>query len=155
MSIIKITSIYTIYALYTEIVLDSNSSTIAIQPHVTVYPPLYDGVYMCIVLNDAGIGVSTSVLHVSPVGSVAVMPSFFNATIGEDYTSICSGQGSAVIQFKWTNARTRNFISKSSSLFLKNVALLDGGIYECTVSNLAGEESRCFTLYCKFSNIIL
>ena len=83
------------------------------------------------------------------------MPTVVNGYEGEDYESKCSARGGLDNQFIWTYLRTDNLISNSTTLQVNNVNVLNGGDYECLVSNLAGNESKIFTLNSKLKKFLL
>ena len=48
--------------------------------------------------------------------------------------------------FSWTKVRDDRNITNDSELMLVDIMASDGGVYQCTVENLAGSENDTITL---------
>ena len=89
------------------------------------------------------------VLHylfvVSTEGSVMVTPVDQIFTRGENVTLICISMGGPGNIYQWE--KDGNVIATDDILILMDIDASSGGIYNCTVSNLAGNDSATTTLY--------
>ena len=78
---------------------------------------------------------------VSPQGSVEISPiniaTIFNSTV----TISCFAKGGPNNMFQWSKQET-GVISSNSVLEFQMIIGSDGAVYECTVSNAAGNETR-------------
>ena len=78
------------------------------------------------------------------VHSHAVAP--YNATVTEtvdnnNVTYICYADGGPGNAYKWLRLRDNEVVSMTQALTLDNRNPLDGGDYECAVTNIAGNTS--------------
>ena len=81
---------------------------------------------------------------VSPQGSVKISPVKINTTVNSTVNVNCSGEGGPNNMFEWRKQGT--VVSNNSILEFPVVTGTDGAVYECTVSNAAGNETRNVTL---------
>lgn len=63
-----------------------------------------------------------------------------NGLNGNSYTVECMAKGGLNNTFKWKYLRTGEILTNSSTLELNNISVLNGGPYECLVTNKAGSE---------------
>ena len=82
---------------------------------------------------------------VSTEGSVMVMPVDHVFTRGENITLTCISMGGPGNIYQWE--KDGETITTDNVLTLMHINASSGGIYTCTVSNLAGNDSATTTLY--------
>ncbi|XP_065904165.1 hemicentin-1-like isoform X3 [Dysidea avara] len=92
------------------------------------------GVYQCTVSNAAGSDTATTTITVAP----------FNATITEVVvinmvTYTCYADGGPGKTYEWLRLRDNSVVSSTQELILDNTDPLDGGNYQCTITNNAGD----------------
>ncbi len=88
---------------------------------------------------------------VSPVGSTEINPNIINGSHSQNISTECKAQGGLGNQFQWIYLRTGYIPSNGSQLKINSISVLNGGTYECTVSNLAGNETKLLQLNGNFS----
>ena len=81
---------------------------------------------------------------VSPQGSVKISPVKITTTVNSKVNVTCSGEGGPNNMFEWRKQGT--VVSNNAVLEFPVVTGIDGAVYECTVSNAAGNETRNITL---------
>ena len=88
------------------------------------------------------------ILHsiVSPQDSVIVIPSQINAERNMNATFICTANGGPENMFSWSKLSGGVMITKSSELVIMVNSASVGGTYQCTVENMAGNESATAVL---------
>ena len=74
------------------------------------------------------------------------MPSVINGIHDNDISTECSASGGLNNQFQWIYLRTGDIPSNETTLNIINLNVLNGGTYECTVTNPAGNETEQFEL---------
>ena len=82
---------------------------------------------------------------VSTEGSVMVTPVDQVFTRGENVTLTCISMGGPGNAYQWE--KDGNIVATDDVLTLMDIDASSGGIYTCTVSNLAGNDSATTTLY--------
>ena len=82
---------------------------------------------------------------VSTEGSVMVTPVDQVFTRGENVTLTCISMGGPGNVYQWE--KNGNVVATDDVLTLMDIDASSGGIYSCTVSNLAGNDSATSTLY--------
>lgn len=82
----------------------------------------------------------------SPFGSVEVFPEFINGFTTNSYTTECIAKGGLNNTLVWKYLRTGEVLDNSGTLELNNISVLNGGSYECLVTNPAGSDSAFLTL---------
>ena len=88
----------------------------------------------------------TNNILVSPQGSVEISPSINIATTFNSTVIItCSAEGGPNNMFEWSK-QGNEVASNNSVLEFQMITGSDGAVYECTVSNAAGNETRNVTL---------
>ena len=68
----------------------------------------------------------------------------------DDAVFNCSSQGGPDNKYLWTHSSTGDIVGSEPDLFVNMTMLSDGGTYQCSVSNLAGEEYATGFLNGKF-----
>ncbi|XP_046871198.1 immunoglobulin superfamily member 10 isoform X1 [Hypomesus transpacificus] len=130
--------------------------TLVIQ-HVTVYDR---GHYKCIASNPAGADTATVRLQVvaAPPGILEDKRQQVKAEAGQDLWLACTGQGSpqptvhwvlfdgSVVRPRRTSPDPRVSVFLNGTLLLEDVAVTDGGTYECIATSSTGSERRVVTL---------
>ena len=86
------------------------------------------------------------IIAVSPEGSVLVDPTTINANSSGNATFNCMALGGPGNMFSWIKVRDITSIVNSSELMLVDIMASDGGMYQCSVENLAGSENDSVTL---------
>ena len=82
---------------------------------------------------------------VSTEGSVMITPVDQIFTRGENITLTCISMGGPGNVYQWE--KDRNVVATDDVLTLMDIDASSGGIYSCTVSNLAGNDSATSTLH--------
>ena len=82
---------------------------------------------------------------VSTEGSVTITPVDQVFTRGENVTLTCISMGGPGNVYQWE--KDRNVVATDDVLTLMDIDASSGGIYSCTVGNLAGNDSATTTLY--------
>ena len=87
----------------------------------------------------------------SPGDSVIVTPDLVNVTLrNETYTLTCSAEGGPDNEFTWTkldyNDSSVEVLFGNSELVLDMINGSYGGVYLCTVENMAGNDSANATV---------
>ena len=88
-------------------------------------------------------------LIVSPGDSAIITPDGVNVTVrNETYTLTCSAEGGPGNEFTWKKLDVDNneVLSENSDLILDGINGSYGGIYQCTVENMAGNSSADATV---------
>ena len=75
----------------------------------------------------------------------------YNATITEtvnnnNVTYTCNAEGGPGNTYEWLRLRDNETVSMTQELTLDNTDPLDGGNYQCTITNTAGDTSAMTTL---------
>ena len=85
---------------------------------------------------------------VSPLGSIEISPSInITATFNSTVTITCSAEGGPNNMFQWIKQGIDSeVVTNNSDLEFPLITGSDGAVYECTVSNAAGRETRNVTL---------
>ena len=83
---------------------------------------------------------------VSPEGSIQVDPTIINGNDSGNATFTCVALGGPGNKFSWTKVRDNTNIANDSELMLVDIMASDGGVYQCSVENLAGSENATVTL---------
>ena len=91
---------------------------------------------------------------VSPQGSVKISPINITTTFNLTVNITCSGEGGPNNVFEWSKQGT-GVISNNSVLEFQMITGTDGAVYECTVSNAAGNETRNVTVTSKCAAVNL
>ena len=86
------------------------------------------------------------IIAVSPEGSIQVNPTAINGNDSGIATFTCMALGGPGNMFSWTKVRDDRNITNDSELMLVDIMASDGGVYQCTVENLAGSENDTVTL---------
>ena len=81
---------------------------------------------------------------VSPQGSVKISPVKITTTVNSTVNVTCSGKGGPNNLYEWRKQGA--VVSSNSVLEFPMITGTDGAVYECTVSNAAGNETRNVTL---------
>lgn len=87
------------------------------------------------------------VYTVSPEGSVRVEPIDRVYTQDENATFTCTSMGGLNNVIQWYMDGVPIIRATAEQLLIRDIEALDGGVYTCTVSNSAGNESTNTTLY--------
>ena len=82
---------------------------------------------------------------VSPEGSVMISPVNITTTVNSSINITCSGEGGPNNVFEWRK-QGAGFVSNDAVLEFPMITGTDGAVYECTVSNAAGNETRNITV---------
>ena len=101
---------------------------------------------------------SHSVYAVSPEGGVWVNPTLINGSHGGNATFTCFALGGPQNVFSWKNLRSNSVIANDSELMIFDIMASDGGQYQCSAENPAGEDSINVTLNgntCELNNSII
>ena len=70
-----------------------------------------------------------------------LLPDFAVADIGQDFELLCDVDGGPNT-FEWEKISVKLFGETSNTLQLADVAVTDAGLYQCTVTNMAGSDSN-------------
>ena len=81
---------------------------------------------------------------VSPQGSVKISPLKITTTVNSTVNVNCSSEGGPNNMFEWRKQGT--VVSNNNVLEFLMITGTDGAVYECTVSNAAGNETTNVTL---------
>ncbi|CAI8010586.1 Protogenin [Geodia barretti] len=128
------------------IIVNTTVEGTAVNSTLTIDSVQYDyfGVYHC-VANSSLLDRLTSAeatLSVSPEGSVAITPPGVNATMrGSNHTLTCSAEGGPGNEVSWVKLGTETENSDGPELVIPITNASVGGVYQCTVENLAGSDS--------------
>ena len=82
---------------------------------------------------------------VSPVNGVSIFPETIDSISETTVNFTCSSLGGLNNTFEWTSVRTEAIVSASEELTIVADAV-EGGLYQCRVSNPAGDETELATL---------
>ena len=83
----------------------------------------------------------------SPEGSVFASPNVSSSFLGDTQTFTCSAMGGPGNTFSWTRLSDGVTVGNMSSLTVSVEGANDrGGLYQCEVTNLAGNDSSTITL---------
>ena len=82
---------------------------------------------------------------VSPEGSVEISPVDITTTVNLTVNITCSAEGGPNNVFEWSKQGT-GVVSNDNVLEFPMITGTDGAVYECTMSNAAGNETRNVTL---------
>ena len=74
-----------------------------------------------------------------------ISPVNITTTVNSSVTITCSGEGGPNNVFEWRKQGT-GVVSNDSVLEFPMITGTDGAVYECTVSNAAGNETRNVTV---------
>lgn len=85
-------------------------------------------------------------IAVSPEGSIQVDPTIINSNDSGNATFTCMALGGPGNTFSWLKVRDMTTVINNSELMLVDIMASDGGVYQCTVENLAGNENDTVTL---------
>ena len=83
---------------------------------------------------------------VSPEGSIQVDPTTINGNDSGNATFNCMALGGPGNMFSWTKVRDNAVVVNGSKLMLVDIMASDGGVYQCSVENLAGSDNDTVTL---------
>ena len=83
---------------------------------------------------------------VSPGDSVLAEPTVSNNSLGDTQTFTCSAMGGPGNTFSWTRLSDGVTVGNMSSLTVSVEGADNGGMYQCEVTNLAGNGSDTVTL---------
>ena len=83
----------------------------------------------------------TPVTTVSPEGSIQVDPTTINGNDSGNATFNCMALGGPGNMFSWTKVRDNAVVVNDSELMLVDIMASDGGVYQCSVENLAGSDN--------------
>ena len=86
------------------------------------------------------------VATVSPEGSIQVDPATINGNDSGNATFNCMALGGPANMFSWTKMRDSAVVVNDSKLMLVDIMASDGGVYQCSVENLAGRDNDTVTL---------
>ena len=86
------------------------------------------------------------IIVVSPEGSIQVNPVTINGNDSGDATFNCMAMGGPENMFSWIKVRDNTVVVSDSELMLVNIMASDGGVYQCSVENLAGSDNATVTL---------
>lgn len=75
-----------------------------------------------------------------------VNPTMINGSHGGNATFNCFALGGPHNVFSWTNLRSSSVVGNDSQFTIFNIMASDGGQYQCSVENPAGEDSINVTL---------
>ena len=89
---------------------------------------------------------TSTIIAVSPEGSIQINPTAINGNDSGVATFTCMAFGGPGNMFSWTKVRDNRNITNNSELMLVDLMASDGGVYQCTVENLAGSENDTVTL---------
>ena len=86
-------------------------------------------------------------LTVSPLGSVVITPTEINE-IGRNTMHVltCLTKGGPGNAFRWKRVGANEVIAESSELVMIIADASSGGVYQCTVENMAGMDSDIATI---------
>ena len=83
---------------------------------------------------------------VSPKGSARVYPTSINGSHDSNVTFNCFAMGGPQNVFSWKKTGGDNIITNDAILTLTSITSTDGGEYQCSVRNRAGEDNITVTL---------
>ncbi|XP_011902754.1 PREDICTED: hemicentin-1 isoform X2 [Cercocebus atys] len=110
------------------------------------------GEYLCMVSSEGGSSAASVFLTVQEPPKVTVMPKNQSFTGGSEVSIMCSATGYPKPKIAWTVndmfivGSHRYRITSDGTLFIKNAAPKDAGIYGCLASNSAGTDKQSSTL---------
>ena len=90
---------------------------------------------------------------VSPEGNVEISPVNITTTVNSTVSINCSGEGGPNNMFEWSK-QGAGVVSNNAVLEFPMITGTDGAVYECIVSNTAGNEKSNVTLTGKCVTII-
>ena len=90
-----------------------------------------------------------SICNISPtvVPLVHLLPELAIADVEEEFTFVCDVVGGPNNTFQWEKNSEIQLNETRRTLQLTNVAVSDAGLYQCTVTNAAGNTSDSTQLY--------
>ena len=84
---------------------------------------------------------------VSPEGSVFISPPEINAEVRDQiYTLMCLAQGGPGNVFRWEKISGSGIFADTPTLNITVTNASFGGVYQCTVENMAGNDSSNATV---------
>lgn len=86
---------------------------------------------------------------VSPKGSIQANPTTINGNHSGNATFNCIAMGGPGNEFSWTKVRGYTVVVNDSKLTLVGLMAPDGGQYQCTVENRAGNDNTTVILNSK------
>ena len=78
---------------------------------------------------------------------------FIDGIEGGNYSVLCSAKGGLENMYQWTYLRTNSNVTSNTTLNVDDVNVLDGGTYQCMVTNSAGSDAENFTLNSMSTNL--
>ncbi len=90
----------------------------------------------------------------SPVGSVSVNPTLVNSRQENNETLTCTAQGGLGNTFTWTKLDNPAFTRMTTNITIMVMAASDGGVYQCSVVNSAGNDTAQTALNGKTSHSV-
>ena len=111
--------------------------------------------YVCMCVHTYLLEVTNNIFDVvSPDGSVDISPVNITTTVNSTENITCSAEGGPNNMFEWSKQGT-GFVSNNAVLEFPMITGTDGAVYECTVSNAAGNETRNVTLTGKCASVTI
>ena len=89
----------------------------------------------------------------SPFESVNIYPSMVNVSFGDAVTFECLSDAGPNNTFQWMNLETGDIVHSGPQLTIDSVMFIDGGDYECQVSNEAGFGSAISVLNSMYAQL--
>ena len=86
------------------------------------------------------------IVAVSPKGSIQVDPTTINGNDSGNAMFNCMALGGPGNRFSWTKEGGNAVVVNDSELMLVDIMASDGGVYQCSVENVAGSENAAVTL---------
>ena len=90
----------------------------------------------------------------SPQDSVEISPVNITTTVNSIENIYCSAGGGPNNMFEWSKQGT-GVVSNNAVLEFPMITGTDGAVYECTVSNAAGNEAKNVTLTGKYASVTI
>ena len=129
--------IYYIEAIMSDVVVQASTSPILSLTNITA--PNYGGTFNCIVLNDAGFGISDSTVYVLP--EITVHPVNQYVKINTTVELMCKAEGYPSVSYQWQKDGVDIPGQTMSTIRFNEIGTSDIGMYRCIASNTIGDQT--------------